>query len=87
MVCSYDFPSFPLTDHEFNKAEFCNPGLLGTVSRPGATAVLTKRAQMTIAPFERSMKIQSLRAGHPGAQQSKQSLERQNSKRYTVRLC
>ena len=78
MVRSYDPTSFSQTDCEFNKAEFCNPGLLGTVSCLEATAVITKRVQMTIAPFERSTRIQSSRAGHPGAQKPKPSLERRN---------
>lgn len=84
MVRSYDAPSFPRTDHELDKAEFCNPGLLGTTLRQGVCAVVAERAQMIIAPFERSTRIRSSRAGHPPAQQLKQSLERQNSKRYVV---
>ena len=58
MVRSYDPTSFARADFEFNKAEFCNPGLLGTVSCPRVTTVITKRAQMTTAPFERSTRIQ-----------------------------
>ena len=78
MVRSYDSTSFLRADREFNQAEFCNPGLLGTVSCRRVTTVITKRVQVTTAPFERNMSIRSSRAGHPRAQRPKPSLERQN---------
>jgi len=81
MVRSYDPPSFSRTDHKFNQAEFCNPGLLGTVLCPGVTAA-AEHPQMTTPPFERSTRIRSSRAGHPVAQKLKPNLEQQNSKRY-----
>lgn len=78
MVRLYDPPSFSRTDCEFDKAEFCNPGLLGAALCPRVTTTITKRAQMIIVPFGRSMRIQSSRAGRPDAQKPKPSLERQN---------